>query len=67
MPLTTLFGAGPLRDLGARARTDLHDRIKLLFNEEMQRFDGIVNAVGAPDGGGAAALLAAEELLEAAR
>jgi energy-coupling factor transporter ATP-binding protein EcfA2 len=65
--LTTLFGAGPLRDLGARARTDLHDRINLLFNEEMQRFDGIVNAVGAPDGGGAAALLAAEELLEAAR
>jgi energy-coupling factor transporter ATP-binding protein EcfA2 len=65
--LTTLFGAGPLRDLGARARTDLHERINLLFGEEMQRFGEIINAAGAPDSRAAAGLREAEEMLEAAR
>jgi hypothetical protein len=65
--LTTLFGAGPLRDLGARARTDLHERINLLFDEEMQRFGEIINAAGAPDSRAAAGLREAEEMLEAAR
>jgi hypothetical protein len=46
--LTSLFGAGPLRDIGARARTDLRDRISLLFDEEIQRFAEIINAAGAP-------------------
>jgi energy-coupling factor transporter ATP-binding protein EcfA2 len=65
--LTTLFGAGPLRDLGARARLDLHDKISLLFGEEMRRFTQIINAAGAPDENAAPALLQAAEALEAAR
>jgi energy-coupling factor transporter ATP-binding protein EcfA2 len=65
--LTTLFGAGLLRDLGARARLDLHDRISLLFGEEMRRFTQIINAAGAPDENAAPALLQAAEALEAAR
>ena len=65
--LTSLFGAGQLRDLGARARMDLHDRISLLFDEELQRFAAIVHAAGAPNGDAALALREAEEALEAAR
>ena len=63
-----LFGAGQLRDLGTRARTDLHDRIGLLFDEELQRFAAIINAAGGmPNGSAATALRQAEETLEAAR
>jgi energy-coupling factor transporter ATP-binding protein EcfA2 len=65
--LTSLFGAGQLRDLGARARMDLHDRISLLFDEELQRFAAIVHAAGTPNGDAALALREAEEALEAAR
>jgi energy-coupling factor transporter ATP-binding protein EcfA2 len=65
--LTSLFGAGQLRDLGARARMDLHDRVGLLFDEELQRFAAIVNAAGVPNGDAAFALREAEETLEAAR
>jgi hypothetical protein len=65
--LTSLFGAGQLRDLGARARLDLHDKISQLFGEEMQRFEEIVSAVGAPDDDAAAALRQAADVLEEAR
>ncbi len=65
--LTSLFGAGQLRDLGARARMDLHDRISLLLDEELQRFAAIVSTAGAPNGDAAFALREAEEALEAAR
>jgi energy-coupling factor transporter ATP-binding protein EcfA2 len=65
--LSSLFGAGQLRDLGARARTDLHDRVSLLLDEEMQRFTDIISAAGAPDSNAAADLLQAAEALEAAR
>ena len=65
--LTSLFGAGQLRDLGARARMDLHDRVSLLFDEELQRFAAIVHAAGTPNGDAALALREAEEALEAAR
>ncbi len=65
--LTSLFGAGQLRDLGTRARMDLHDRISLLFGEELQRFAAIISAAGAPNGAAATALRQAEEALEAAR
>jgi hypothetical protein len=65
--LTSLFGAGQLRDLGARARLDLHDRVSLLFGEEMRRFTQIINAAGAPDEDAAPALLQAGETLEATR
>jgi hypothetical protein len=65
--LTSLFGAGPLRDLGARARTDLHDKISLLFDEEMQRFTDIITAAGAPIDTAALQLEQALYALEAAR
>jgi energy-coupling factor transporter ATP-binding protein EcfA2 len=65
--LTTLFGAGPLRDLGARARLDLHDKISLLFDEEMRRFAEIIDEVGAPDETSAPQLREAAVALEAAR
>jgi hypothetical protein len=65
--LTSLFGAGQLRDLGTRARLDLHDKINLLFGEEMQRFAEIVSAAGAPDDNAAAELRQAAEALEEAR
>jgi len=65
--LTTLFGAGLLRDLGARARLDLHDKISLLFDEEMQRFGEIINDAGAPDDTSATQLRQASIALEAAR
>jgi energy-coupling factor transporter ATP-binding protein EcfA2 len=65
--LTSLFGAGPLRDLGARARTDLHGRISLLFDEEMQRFTDIISAAGAPIDTAAVQLDQAVRALEAAR
>ena len=65
--LTSLFGAGLLRDIGAGARHDLHDRISLLFATEMQRFTEIVDSAGAPDGTVITELRAASQLLEAAR
>jgi energy-coupling factor transporter ATP-binding protein EcfA2 len=65
--LTSLFGAGLLRDLGARARLDLHDRISLLFAEEMRRFTEIITAVGEPDEKAAVQLYQAAHSLEAAR
>ncbi len=65
--LTSLFGAGQLRDLGARARLDLHNKISLLFGEEMRRFNEIVNSAGAPDDTAGGALRRAAEALEAAR
>jgi energy-coupling factor transporter ATP-binding protein EcfA2 len=65
--LTSLFGAGQLRDLGARARLDLQNQITLIFGQEMQRFGEIVSAVGAPADSAPAALRQAAETLEAAR
>jgi energy-coupling factor transporter ATP-binding protein EcfA2 len=65
--LTSLFGAGQLRDLGARARMDLHDKVSLLFDEELQRFAAIINAAATPNGDAASGLRQAEESLEAAR
>jgi hypothetical protein len=65
--LTSLFGAGLLRDIGARARRDLHDRISLLFAEEMLRFTAIIDSAGVPDETAAARLHEASYSLEAAR
>ena len=65
--LTSLFGAGPLRDITAKARTDLHDRIGLLFNEEMLRFTQIIDAAGVPDDAAPAQLRQVTLALETAR
>jgi energy-coupling factor transporter ATP-binding protein EcfA2 len=65
--LTSLFGVGPLRDITAKARTDLHDRIGLLFNEEMLRFTQIIDAAGVPDDAAPAQLRQVTLALETAR
>jgi energy-coupling factor transporter ATP-binding protein EcfA2 len=65
--LSSLFGAGQLRDLGARARQDLRDRVSRLFDEELQRFASLVNAAGVPDGTAADAMREAADYLEVAR
>ncbi len=65
--LTSLFGAGLLRDIGARARQDLHERISLLFAEEMLRFTAIIDSAGVPDETAATRLHEASYSLEAAR
>jgi energy-coupling factor transporter ATP-binding protein EcfA2 len=65
--LTTLFGAGPLREVTTKARDDLHERIRLLFAEEMLRFGAVIDAVGDLDDTTAERLLEAAESLEAAR
>ena len=65
--LTSLFGAGLLRDIGVRARLDLHDKISLLFAEEMRRFTEIIDSAGVPDETAPARLHQASYELEAAR
>jgi len=65
--LTSIFGAGPLRDLGARARQDLHDKISLLFREEVQRFAAVISAAGAPDEDAPVTLRQTVEALEDSR
>jgi hypothetical protein len=62
-----LFGAGPLRDIAAKARADLHDRIGLLLDEEMLRFTQTLDAAGIPDGAAAAQLRQVALALEKAR
>jgi energy-coupling factor transporter ATP-binding protein EcfA2 len=65
--LTSLFGAAPLREVGARARQDLHDRVSLLLRDEARRFLAMLDAVGAPDEAMAGELLQAGFTLEGAR
>ena len=65
--LTSLFGAGQLRDISAKAREDLHERIALLFDEDMLRFAAVVNAAGELDDEIAQQLRQAADALEAAR
>ncbi len=65
--LTSLFGAGLLRDIGSRVRQDLHDRVSLLFEEESRRFIDVVDRAGALDETIATELLQAGFTLEDAR
>ena len=65
--LTSLFGAGPLRDIAGKARTDLHERIGLLFEEEMIRFTQTVDSVGVPDAAAPGQLSQVALTLESAR
>jgi energy-coupling factor transporter ATP-binding protein EcfA2 len=65
--LTSLFGAGLMRDIGGQARQDLHERIGLLFSEEALRFDTLLDAVGAMDETAATDLYQASDSLESAR
>lgn len=65
--LTSLFGAGPLRDISAKARADLRERIRLLFDEEMLRFVEVIDAAGTLDDAAAVRLYQATYSLEMAR
>ena len=65
--LTSLFGAGLLRDIGGQARQDLHERIGLLFSEEALRFSALIDAVGTLDEAAATDLHQAGYSLESAR
>jgi 50S ribosome-binding GTPase len=65
--LASLFGAGLLRDLGARARQDLHDRVQSLLDGEARRFAAIVDGAGVFDETAATELLQAGFTLESAR
>src|ERR1700722_4693080 len=65
--LTSLFGAGLLRDIGGQARQDLHERIGVLYSEEAQRFTSLVDAVGTLDESVSADLYQASYALESAR
>ncbi len=65
--LTSLFGAGLLRDIGARVRQDLRNRVSDLFEAEARRYLAIVDSAGIPAESAAAELLQAGYALEAAR
>jgi energy-coupling factor transporter ATP-binding protein EcfA2 len=65
--LTSLFGAGLMRDIGVRVRQDLHDRVSLLFEEEARRFLDVINKAGTLDETVATELLQAGFTLEDAR
>ncbi len=65
--LASLFGVGLLRDMGTRARQDLHDRVSSLLEAETLRYFAIIDAAGIPKDSAAAELLQAGHVLEAAR
>jgi hypothetical protein len=65
--LSSLFGPGPLREIGTKARTDLHERVRLLFDEEMLRFAKLIDAEGVPDESAAVQLYQATYSLEVVR
>jgi energy-coupling factor transporter ATP-binding protein EcfA2 len=65
--LTSLFGAGLMRDISGQARQDLRERIGVLYSEEAQRFTALVDALGTLDESAPADLYRASYSLESAR
>jgi energy-coupling factor transporter ATP-binding protein EcfA2 len=65
--LSSLFGPGPLRDIGTKAREDLQERVRLLYDEEMLRFAELIDAEGEPDEDAAVQLYQATYSLEVVR
>jgi len=65
--LASLFGAGPLREIGAKARADLRERMRRLFDEEMLRFVEVIDSAGELDAAAAVRLYQATYSLEMAR
>jgi energy-coupling factor transporter ATP-binding protein EcfA2 len=65
--LTSLFGAEPLREIGTKARADLRERIRRLFDEEMLRFVEVIDSAGTLDAAAAVRLYQATYSLEMAR
>jgi energy-coupling factor transporter ATP-binding protein EcfA2 len=65
--LTSVFGAVMLTEILAKARADLFDRVRLLFDEELVRFVEVIDAAGPCDDVAAIRLYQAEFSLEAVR
>ena len=65
--LSSLLGPGPLREIGTKARADLLQRVRLLFDEEMLRFAELIDAGGVPDEAAAVQLYQATHALEVLR
>jgi len=65
--LTSLFGAGLIRDIGGQVRQDLRERIGRLFSAEAERFTALIEAVGVADKPAPADLYRASYTLESAR
>jgi len=65
--LASLFGAGLLRDIGARVRLDLRERVRELFRAEARRYFEIIDSAGRPEETAATELLQAGYALEGAR
>jgi energy-coupling factor transporter ATP-binding protein EcfA2 len=65
--LASLFGAGPLREIGAQAWADLRERMRRLFDEEMLRFVEVIDSAGELDEAAAVRLYQATYSLEMAR
>ena len=65
--LSSLLGPAPLREIGTKARADLLERVRLLFDEEMLRFAELIDAEGVPDEAAAVQLYQATYALEAVR
>jgi hypothetical protein len=65
--LTSVFGETLLAEVLARARADLSARVRLLLDEELVRFVGVIDAAGACDDVAAIRLYQAEFSLEAVR
>jgi energy-coupling factor transporter ATP-binding protein EcfA2 len=65
--LTSVFGAATLTEIQDRARADLFERVRLLFDEELVRFVEVIDAAGECDDAAAIRLYQAEFSLEAVR
>jgi hypothetical protein len=65
--LTSLFGVGLLRDIGGRARQDLHERVSVLFAAEAARFAVLLDAAGVIEQSAPGELYQASYALESAR
>lgn len=65
--LTSLFGAGLMRDIGGQARQDLRERVGVLYSDEALRFSALVDAVGALDENAPGDLYQASYSLESVR
>jgi hypothetical protein len=65
--LTSVFGAATLTEILDRARVDLFERVRLLFDEELVRFVEVIDAAGECEDVAAIRLYQAEFSLEAVR
>ncbi|MFB9718558.1 GTPase [Planobispora longispora] len=65
--LHALFGAESLRNIGAKARSDLRARIGMLFDDETSRYIQVLDGAGIPDESAATRLYQATYNLEVAR